>query len=898
MNHMRLILSLWLGILLVVVAFDSLRHPESGRASLQQRESAIPASATRATRMLQCQPDCFVPNVGQWPHAARFVRRGAAMTVFLEDRGWILDLRKRDETSTTNTAKTIIERGSWHDPVEQRAEKAGQVLRGAAVRMSFVGASTKSRLVGGSELPGRYNYFLGNDETRWRTGVPRYAEVRYGALYPGIDMRLHDTNGCFEYDLLLEPGADLSVVSVKVEGADGMHRRPDGTLVIDTALGPIHQPKPVTWECLADGSRSRVECDYRLLGGDRFGFIAPSWDGGHALVVDPGLLWSTLIGGGGNDYAWAVHTDGSGAVTVGGYTPSTKFPTTAGAYNTTHSGTVPLDFEAFVSRFDPRRVGVAQLVYSTFLGGLGSNDSAQELSVDDSGVVTVGGYTDSLDFPTTKSAYQLGYGGGSYDGFVTQLDPKRTGSAQLIYSTYLGGRGEESVNDLLVSIKGVVTVAGGTTSPKYPTTAGAYGTAHNGSSDGFVTRLDPSLVGKAQMVYSSLLGGKGNDGVVALGIDLVGTVTVAGSTNSSDYPTTNGAFDRVYNGGIYDGFVSQLDVNKTGAGQLTYSTFLGGSGNDVVFDMAVDAVGVATVTGPTESTNFPTTASAFDTTLGGNRDAFVSRLDPHAVKTAQLVYSTYLGGVGFDVGTGLAVDGRGGITVGGNTASSGYPTTAGAYSTRHGGNMDIFVSRLDPSRPRATQMVYSTFLGGTNGEGMSALAVDPSGIATVVGFTVIRPLSYPTTVGAFDRTPNGGIVDAVASRLDMGVAMWGDLHRLSLKRAGIQTLHVNAGKQHAGRSYWLFGSATGTLPGVNLGNLHVPLNPDVYTNFTIGNANSTILKSTRGTLDANGRAAASFNVPSGLPAMAGFTLHHAYVVHDSSGRLFMASNAVPLKLTN
>jgi hypothetical protein len=835
----------------------------------------VPANGA-ARHMLADLPAAFVPNLGQWQQPARFVLRRGPVTVFLEDQGFTLDLA---------------------------AARDQERDRGVALRLSFVGAHP-ALLVGERKLPGHHNYFLGNDAGRWRTDVPRYASVRYESLYPGIDLRLREADGHPEYDLLLEPGADLAKVAVHVAGGKSLHVTTDGALVIDTALGPVTQPAPRTWQLSATGNKEMLICRYVLLGPDRFGFEVRGWNAERPLTIDPGLLWSTYLGGAEYDEAQGVVVDALGVVTVAGRTHAPGFPKSTGAYDTTHNGGA----DVFVSQLDPSKTGPAQLLFSTFLGG-SSNDFGQAVAVDAGGVVTVVGRADSSGFPTTPGAFDRTHNGGG-DVFVSQLDPSKTGSAQLLYSTFLGGSGAEIAQAVDVDLSGAVTIAGATASADLTVTPFAYDKSHNGSFDAFVARLHPRRTGTAQLLLSTFLGGSRDDFAWAVSANASGVVTVTGEAWSSNFPTTTNAYAPSFTGtGTFppaDVFVTRLDPNKQGSAQLLYSTYLGGTGGDIARGLAVDANGVVTVAGDSYSTNFPTTPGAYDTTHNGAQDAFVSRLDPRKTGAAQLLYSTYLGGVWRDYARGLHVDGDGVVTMaGGSTSYQGFPTTPGAYDTTFNGvgsfpGPDAFVARLDPRRTGSAQLVYSTWLGGVTADIAWALAVDESGVATVAGST--DSLVFPTTTGAYDTSFNGpGAApppDAFVSRLDMGVALRADRHQLSPKQAGTQNLILDAGKAHAGRFYWIFGSVTGTRPGVTVG-VHIPLNPDFYTDFTIGAPNvNPPFKSFRGQLDSNGRATAAFNVPSGLPALPNFTLYHAYLVYDAQGLWHMASNAVPLHLKN
>ena len=251
------------------------------------------ADTARADDLIRRQPGFFVPNLGQWEHSARFVHRSGPMTLFLKDRGWVIDLRERRVGSRVKA----MAKARPHDSRQAMPEDhdVGQKVRGVALEMTFEGGS-RPEIVGEKKLEGHHNYFLGNDENRWRTGVPLYRAVRYESLYAGIDLRLREMNGVPEYDLLLQPGADLSGVAVHVEGARGLSIASDGSLVIETALGPLTQSVPKTWQVDRAGKKREVICNFTLLGAHRFGFTAPDWDGATHLTIDPGLIWSTFLG--------------------------------------------------------------------------------------------------------------------------------------------------------------------------------------------------------------------------------------------------------------------------------------------------------------------------------------------------------------------------------------------------------------------------------------------------------------------------------------------------------------------------------------------------------------------------------------------------------------------------
>jgi hypothetical protein len=387
--------------------------------------------------------------------------------------------------------------------------------------------------------------------------------------------------------------------------------------------------------------------------------------------------------------------------------------------------------------------------YSTYLGGSGF-DSGASISVDSHGNTYLIGYTQSLDFPTTPNAFQTTCGGqcnnSTYDAFITKFDS--TGSS-LIYSTYLGGSGTDVATGLAIDNSGNVFVAGTTYSKDFPITAGVFQpTCSGGCStfpDAFVTKLDPT---GSVLVYSTFLGGTNYDGVANLAVDALGNAYLNGVTWSADFPVTPGALQTKCGGGCSnssDAFVTKL--NSTGSA-LVYSTFLGGAGSDAGGGIALDDLGDAYLTGVTQSANFPVTPNAIQPTCSGgciSRDAFVTEINPTG---SALLYSTFLGGSDIETGTAIALDSLGNIYVSGNTASTDFPTTSGAFQTSNAGSYDAFVTKLNAS---GSSFVYSTYIGGSSSEGLGfGIGVDAAGDVYIAGQT--SSSDFPTTPGAFQTT--------------------------------------------------------------------------------------------------------------------------------------------------
>jgi hypothetical protein len=691
---------------------------------------ALPASAPGASTLahahdaLTDREPVFIENRGQWGDRAKYLLRTEGLDMWVTDNGVVYDVRNED--------------------------------RGHVVRMTFAGTEV-SHAHGVEQQPGVRNYFIGNDPTRWASDVRSYRSARVEGLYPGVDAVYYLDAGRPRYDLLLAPGADPAMVTMRFEGTDRLRVAANGSLSIGTSLGDLTQQGLYAYQMV--GSKKRqVSCAFALKKDGTVGFTTGSYDRTRPLVIDP-LLYSTFIGGTGADLveALAVAVDAAGAIYITGQTSAAtiNFPTTTGAYDVTLNGNT----DVFVAKLDPSASGSAQLAYSTYLGGA-SADIGNSIGLGDGGMIFVTGTTSSTAFPTTSGAYSTTIAGGS-DAFVAVIDPAATGSAQLVYSTFLGGSGADASNGLVLEEDGIFTIAGTTAdaTTDWPTTTGAYDATHNGSDDVFIARIDRTANGSAQLVYSTLLGGSGFDRCNALTIDTDGILYLTGESagGTGRYPTTTGAFDEI-NSSNSDVFVSKLDPSASGSAQLVYSTFLGGATIEVGTAIAVDADGMIYLTGIVVAINgiaeYPTTSGAFDTTPNGHNDAFATKLDPSASGSAQLVYSTFLGSALVDQAYAIAVDAGGFMYVTGSTSNSGgtFPTTTDAFDATFNGADDVFLTKIDPSATGTASVVYSTFFGGNSSEQPSGIFVDGSGVIYLTGLA--NSQAFPTTSGAYDVTHN------------------------------------------------------------------------------------------------------------------------------------------------
>ncbi len=396
--------------------------------------------------------------------------------------------------------------------------------------------------------------------------------------------------------------------------------------------------------------------------------------------------------------------------------------------------------------------------YSTYMGGTG-DDRAWSVAVDANGSAYLAGATASVNFPTTPGAFQLTFGGGAWDACVTKLSADGT---SLVYSTYLGGQGAEynplgaGGTWLAVDHGGNAFVTGATKSTDFPITPGAFQQKLAGDFDAYVTQLDPT---GSVLVYSTYIGGTGRDETQTIALGSDGDVYVAGYTESTNFPTQTGAFQKNFGGGA-DAFVVQVGPGGTA---LKYATYLGGTGIDSATALAIDPRGNAYVAGETTSSNYPTTPGAFQTYSGGPWDGFVTKLSPRG---SALAYSTCLGGAGYDAAFGIAIDAKGDAFVTGITRSTNFPTTPGVFQATYGGGGDAFVTELAAG---GGSLVYSTYLGGEDAENDGGItgpvAVNAAGVAFVGGST--SSANFPVTPDAI-QPQYGGETDSMLAIIAPG----------------------------------------------------------------------------------------------------------------------------------
>ncbi|HEX8816272.1 MAG TPA: SBBP repeat-containing protein, partial [Terriglobales bacterium] len=656
-------------------------------------EATATSQPTKSASYLRL-PIMFEPNQGQTAEPVKFLARGAGYGLFLTETEAVLVLRD--------------------------ASKGDRSLRESVVRMKLAKANKNPELSGDEQLPGKSNYFLGNDPAKWHRGIPQFGRVRYENVYPGVDLVYYGKQGSLEYDFAIAPGSDPNQIKLHFEGADSLTIAENGDLQLNLPTSSLRLLAPRVYQKFGTEEKS-VAAKFQLLADNQVGFALGDFDHTRELVIDPVLTYSTYLGGSGIESCSTItgltQTPGCPGIAadtsynayVAGSTTSTNFPVISGSFQLTPA--TGFKANVFVSKFNAS--GTA-LIYSTYLGGDGL-DYTGGIAVDLAGNAYVTGTTTSTNFPTKglNAPFQATPVTIGKHAFLSVLNGAGSG---LNYSTYLSGNGTDIAAGIALDPSANVYIVGTTTSKEvetgFPSTVGAYQITSNAPTQVFLTKLDSASAGPASVLYSTYFGGSAPSGasIMAGGIavDTDSNAYITGSTNFTNLPVLN-AYQGTPLGG-FDAFVAKFNPTAVSGSQLVYSTYLGGPRDDFGYGIAVDASFFAYVTGATSSDDDFGISQTTGTTYfqpvygGGASDAFIAKLGVTCTGTScvnttvPLSYFTYVGGSGTDVGTAITVDTIGGPRITGWTNSTtGFMVVNNRLpQTGYGGGAsDAFITRVD-----------------------------------------------------------------------------------------------------------------------------------------------------------------------------------------------------------
>ncbi len=651
-------------------------------------------------------PLTFEENVGQADSRVQFITRGRGYSLFFTGTEAVALLRAPSQTAVTRLQRT-------KQKLPRNLKQAG---KSDVFRMRLLNSNERAKVVGIGRMQGTTNYLIGNDRRKWHAGVHTYTKVQYSQVYPGIDLIYYGKQGQLEYDFVVRPGVDPKAISLGFDGAKTKAIEPGGDLIAELDGGRVRLKKPTIYQTIR-GKRTSIDGNYSVNKSQGVTVDVGPYDHTQLLIIDPVLVYSTYLGGSGdNEGIFGLSVDAQGNTYVAGFTDSSDFPIVGDSISPAPSGNIV----SFVSKLNPTGTG---LIYSTYIGGTGG-DWPGGLAVDANGYAYVAGYTGSVDFPVTaNNAFQTAMGtGATANSFVTKLD---VDGQSLVYSTYLGGGTTDWAIGIAVDTNQNAYVAGFATSgtaPAFPTTANALQTSlGTPNGNGFVARLDTTKSGTNSLLYSTFLGGTITtpdewDQASAIAVDGNQNVYVSGMVSSLDFPITpQTAFQPTLNKtpdnpNAFSAFLTQIDTNKLGAAGLIYSTYLGGTGNcgGQASHVVLDSFGGVWVVGGEGCADFPTTTGVPNSPSG---KAFVAKFDTAKWQSASLVCSTLVGGSGGDWAEVIALDPNGDPYIGGWTRSTDFPVTPGALQSTFGGSGEnSFLAALSFD---ASEIIYASYFGGS-----------------------------------------------------------------------------------------------------------------------------------------------------------------------------------------
>ena len=692
------------------------------------------------------RPLSLESNVGQYDGAAQFVSRGPAYYLSISPTEVLVTLRKVQKTASDETT------------LPRQINSHATSIQYRSLRVELLAANPLAPLSGIGDVSGIANYFIGNDASKWRTGVPAFDRVRVTDVYPGINLVHYGNQNHLEYDFEIAPGANPDAIAMRFTGADKIALDSTGELVLTLGGEEIRQPKPVIYQTI-NGQRKTIAGNYVLTNANTVKFALGDYDRSLPLVIDPVVSYAVLEGGTSDETFWAVATDAQGNVFVAGETTSVSVPgnsiSTTNAFQTNLAGAYAGHGDVLLQKLSNAPTSSYQTIYSTYLGG-SFDDAAFGLAVDAEGNAYIAGYTGSANFPTrnpvqTNIAGTItpGIGRPPLDAFVAKVGPRGT---NLIFSTFFGGTKDDAALSIALDSNTNICVVGFTLSTNFPVvnvpvTTNTVGTnvilstnSLAGLEDAFAFKLSAD---GTNVIYSRYIGGAGRDYATSVLTDTNDQTVVVGYTSSSLFPTTTNAiqplFNRTTNSSFaFDAFVTVLASTNAA---IKYSSYLGGSSDDFAFNAARDNSGAIYIVGSSRSVDFPRTSTNLYSSMITNAllpDAFAVKLNP---SLTNLDYSVTFGGTDKDEAWDIAVDSAGRAQIVGLTLSANFPTSTvfGLLRATNSGAADSFIAELNSN---ATAFNRSAYIGGSANDAAYGVAVDTGGNTYVTG--VAGGSTFPT----------------------------------------------------------------------------------------------------------------------------------------------------------
>ncbi len=654
----------------------------------------------------------FKENKNQWHSNILYAAELKGAVVFIERTGITYLLFDRDDMEKTHPAM---------GPVNVHAH---------LYKVKFEGAQTPSQVDAFDKTETYYNYFIGNDPSKWASNVHGFGEVYCHDIYPGIDIKYYFSNGLMKYDFIVNAGADVSKIKLSYEGADALQMK-NNNLFVKTSVGDVVEMAPVSWT-MKSNEKQFVKSSY-ILDNNTLKFKIDTYPNNQSLVIDPTLIFSTYTGSTADNFGYTCTYDNDGNMYLGGYVngPFGLYPTTPGAFQLTFGGGTNTSGIQFPCDMGISKISTngSTLIYSTYLGG-SDNETPHSLVVNSLNELVIYGRTYSSNFPTTANAYDNSYNGG---GDITITIMNVTGTA-LTGSTFIGGSGDDGVNinaqefvggslksnygddargEVICDANNNIYIASCTSSSNFPTSNGAVQVSLGGAQDGCALKLNATA---GNLIYSTYLGGTADDACYSLDLRSNNAIYISGGTSSSNFPIGTGGLNNTYQGGTMDGFLIQLNPNGSA---IVSGTYIGTNQEDQSYFVKLDLSENVYIVGQTKG-NYPIINAAYSNPNSGQ---FITKFNPNL---SNIIYSTLFGNGSNNTNispTAFLVDTCENVYVcgwGGNlgfgswpfnqNGLSGMPITPDAFkSTSNGNDFYIIVLKKD-----AAALLYGSYFGGDN----------------------------------------------------------------------------------------------------------------------------------------------------------------------------------------
>lgn len=727
----------------------------------------------------------FVENKGQWGDWVRYKATNIAGDIYMEDDGFRYVL-----ADPGNAPRLDSMHHGWF--------KSSPRFNFHVYKVSLEGAN-KASITGANQQKHYYNYFLGNDTSKWRGGIHPYMALDYNNVYDNIDMHVTSENTALVYEFFVKPGGDANKIKLKFDGIDKMFVNHNGNLTILTSVGQVTEMKPYVYQYIND-EKVQVACNYRLEAHTLTFDMPNGYDHSKTLIIDPVTLWASFTGSTADNWGFTATYDDAGNFYMGGIVNCLaaagggSFPVSPGAYQTTWGGGLGASGYQFGSDFGIMKLspdGVSR-IYATYIGGT-QNERPHSMIVDAGGNLVIAGRSLSPNFPVTAGAYQSTKNNG-WDIVVTKLNSAGTA---LVASTFLGGSGNDGVNfdsteykhahlkynygddarsEVQVDNAGNIYVAGNTQSFDFPVTPTAIASTMTGLQAGVVFKLNPTMT---SLLWSTYLDGNGDDAGYVLAFNPAqSSIYVGGGTNSTNFPVpATGGWKTTYQGDSADGYI--LRFRTSPPYNVEAGSYIGTSHYDQVYGLQVDDAGNVYAMGLSLGGTFPVTpgvytnpascqfiikmdanlASDLISTVYGSGDPTKTNISPVAflVDTCNNVYVSGWGGNIMAGAPGLV-----GLTTVGTTTGMPIPTPLPG-ETIFQPTTDGFDFYFIVLGPNMASLRYATFYGrnypagGEHVDGGTSRfdkrGVVYQGICANCGGNPLPPLppvpKFPTTAGVW-----------------------------------------------------------------------------------------------------------------------------------------------------